>query len=144
MTTELHCLNKKQYRDFLVIQELYRRQDIIFENEHYYIEDRIVSISGPHVRIILRGKTNTQVEFGVNSVHKPCEQVCFFRNTIVRILKKNVLNNRLKSIGIPYGVYPETILEDIIYCTCNNRKHCKELGVWLICPKFGESPRMSK
>lgn len=137
MTTEIHRLNKKQYRGFLTIQELYRQQDIIFENEHYYIEDRIVSISGPHVRTIVRGKTNEQVEFEANSVHKPCERVCFFRSTIVRILKKNVLKNRLKSIGIPYGVYPETTLEVIIYSTRKNWKHCKELGVRLICLKFG-------
>src|SRR5699024_14957 len=62
--TGLHKLSKKQYRDLLVIQELYRQQAIMFETKSSSIEDRIVSISQPHVRPIVRGKTNARVEFG--------------------------------------------------------------------------------
>src|SRR5699024_106038 len=62
--TGLHKLSKKQYRDLLVIQELYRQQAIMFETKSSSIEDRIVSISQPHVRPIVRGKTNARVELG--------------------------------------------------------------------------------
>src|SRR5690625_1213033 len=44
----LQDLNKKQYRDLLVIQELYRQQKLMFETKSSSIEDRIVSISQPY------------------------------------------------------------------------------------------------
>src|SRR5699024_11625442 len=40
--TGLHKLSKKQYRELLVIQELYRHQAIMFETKSSNIEDRIV------------------------------------------------------------------------------------------------------
>jgi len=48
----LHTLSNKQYRDLLVIQELYRQQAIMFQEESSSIDDRIVSIIQPHVRPI--------------------------------------------------------------------------------------------
>src|SRR5690625_6833129 len=62
--TRLHTLSKQQYRDLLVIQEMYRQQRTMFEEKSPSIADRIVSISQPHVRPIVRGKANARVEFG--------------------------------------------------------------------------------
>ncbi|WP_343751488.1 IS5 family transposase, partial [Lentibacillus halophilus] len=63
-TAGLSLLSRKQYRDLLVIQELYRQQATMFRDQRSHIDDRIVSISQPHVRPIVRGKTNARVEFG--------------------------------------------------------------------------------
>lgn len=60
----LTLLNRKQYRDLLVIQELYRQQRMMFERKTHQIEDRIVSIRQPHVRPVVRGKAKARVEFG--------------------------------------------------------------------------------
>src|SRR5690625_7337128 len=49
--TRLHTLSKQQYRDLLVIQEMYRQQRTMFEEKSPSIADRIVSISQPHVQI---------------------------------------------------------------------------------------------
>ncbi|MCD6298633.1 MAG: hypothetical protein J7M30_15920 [Deltaproteobacteria bacterium] len=57
-------LSKRQYRDLLVIQELYRQQKWMYENNTHSIEGRIVSISQPHIRPIVRGKVSAPVEFG--------------------------------------------------------------------------------
>lgn len=59
-------LNTKQYRDLLVIQEIYRQQSAMYKNHSHSIEERIVSISQPHIRPIVRGKANAPVEFGPN------------------------------------------------------------------------------
>lgn len=59
----LHTLSKKQYRDLLVIQELYRQQKMMFEAKSMSINDRIVSINQPHVRPIVRGKANARTEY---------------------------------------------------------------------------------
>ena len=60
----LGLLSKKSYRDLLVIHELYRQQKIMYENKVNSIEDRIVNISQPHIRPIVRGKMGKNVEFG--------------------------------------------------------------------------------
>jgi len=60
----LSLLNRKQYRDLLVIQKLYRQQRAMYERRTYRIEDRIVSISQPHIRPMVRGKASASAEFG--------------------------------------------------------------------------------
>jgi hypothetical protein len=57
-------LRKKQYKYLLVIQTLYDQQKYMYDNRVHSVEDRIVSIHQPHVRPIVRGKTNANVEFG--------------------------------------------------------------------------------
>ena len=53
-----------QYKYFLVIQTLYDQQNLMFRQKIHSVEHRIVSIYQPHVRPIVRGKTNADVEFG--------------------------------------------------------------------------------
>jgi hypothetical protein len=60
----LGALSARQYRQLLVIQELYRQQEQMYHRKTRRIEDRIVSISQPHVRPIVRGKVRANVEFG--------------------------------------------------------------------------------
>lgn len=60
----LELLSRQQYKNLLVIHELYRQQLEMYEHRQYRKEDRIVSISQPHVRPIIRGKASASVEFG--------------------------------------------------------------------------------
>ncbi len=48
----------------LVVTEVYRQQLWMYENESNRIDDRIVSITQPHIRPIVRGKAGKSVEFG--------------------------------------------------------------------------------
>jgi transposase-like protein len=57
-------LTPRQYRDLLVIAELYRQQFEMYKTGTHRVEDRIVSIAQPHVRPIVRGKASADVEFG--------------------------------------------------------------------------------
>ena len=56
--------DKKDYKYFLFINTLYKKKKKMFTERTHSIEDRIVSIHQPHVRPIVRGKTNANVEFG--------------------------------------------------------------------------------
>ncbi|MBV5303680.1 MAG: hypothetical protein JZU70_05715 [Chlorobium sp.] len=58
-------LNKKLYIKLLVCEELYRQQLEMYKYKLRRIDDRIVSISQPHVRPIVRGKASAKVEFGM-------------------------------------------------------------------------------
>jgi len=57
-------LNKHDYTYLLVIQTLYYQQKHLFDNNIHSTEHRIVNIHQPHVRPIVRGKTNVNVAFG--------------------------------------------------------------------------------
>ncbi len=48
----------------LVVAEVYRQQLWLHENKKQSIDDRIVSLSQPHIRPIVRGKAGKSVEFG--------------------------------------------------------------------------------
>lgn len=61
----LTVLSKRLYRDLLVIDELYRQQQEMYKSDRKSISDRIVSISQPHVRPIVRGKAAAKTEFGM-------------------------------------------------------------------------------
>jgi IS5 family transposase len=60
----LTSLTKKQYKTLLVVTEVYRQQLWLFENNKQSISDRIVSLSQPYIRPIVRGKAGKNVEFG--------------------------------------------------------------------------------
>ncbi len=60
----LSQLSRRSYRDLLVIHELFRQQQQMYQTRQHRIEDRIVSLSQPHVRPIVRSKAGTPVEFG--------------------------------------------------------------------------------
>ena len=47
----LLCLTKKQYKNLLVIHEVYRQQKIMYEGQFRRIDDRIVSIVSPGVKM---------------------------------------------------------------------------------------------
>jgi hypothetical protein len=60
----LEGLNKKQYKTLLVLTEVARQKQSLFDNDKQSIEDKIVSLSQPHIRPIVRGKAGKSVEFG--------------------------------------------------------------------------------
>ena len=60
----LSLLDRRQYKNLLVIAEVHRQQQWMYSNREHRINDRIVSISQPHVRPIKRGKPGAATEFG--------------------------------------------------------------------------------
>src|SRR5699024_5941647 len=54
----------KYQRQLWIIHTLYGQQRAMYQTRSRRCDDRIVSISQPHVRPIVRGKTGKRVEFG--------------------------------------------------------------------------------
>lgn len=137
-TARLHTLSKKQYRDLLVIQELYRQQKMMFETESKSIDDRIVSIIQPHVRPIVRGKTNVRTEFGAKFYVSVVDGYAFLDTLSWDSYHEGkLLQESVEKYKKRYGYYPEAVLTDTIYRTRENRAYCKELGIRLSGPKLG-------
>ena len=60
----LTCLSKRQYKLLLVIEEVSRQQREMWSEKKTRVDQRIVSLSQPHVRPIVRGKAGKPTEFG--------------------------------------------------------------------------------
>jgi len=141
----LELLSRQQYKNLLVIQELYRQQLEMYEHRQYRKEDRIVSISQPHVRPIVRGKASASVEFGAKLSVSVVEGFVFCEklewdaynegNTLVASLERYKEKN---------GFYPEAVLADKIYRTKENRNYCKSRGIRLSGPKLWRSSEDEK
>lgn len=63
----LTLLKKSNYKLLLVVQELYRQQLWMLENKAKRIDNRIVSLTQPYVRPIVRGKARQGTEFGAKN-----------------------------------------------------------------------------
>ncbi len=138
LESSLSLLSKHEYRQLLVIQELYRQQKEMYRAKTHRIDDRIVSISQPHVRPIVRGKAKANVEFGskvaisVVNGYAMVEHLSWDNFNEGLTLQKSVENYRKR-----YGYYPEAVLADKIYRTRDNLKYCKERGIRLSGPRLG-------
>jgi len=141
----LEHLTRRQYKNLLVIQELYRQQLLMFENKKYRIEDRIVSISQPHVRPIVRGKAAAAVEFGAKLSVSVINGFVLTEKLEWDAYNENgTLIDSLKRYKATYGFYPEAVLADKIYRTRENRDFCKVRGIRLSGPKLGRSSEKEK
>ncbi len=135
---DLTLLSREQYKKLLVIQELYRQQRYMYVNKTHNVEDRIVSIHQPHIRPIVRGKANAEVEFGakisigvINGLTY-LDILSFDNYNESKLLEQAVMEYRRR-----FGHYPETILADQIYRNRDNRRFCKSNGIRLNGPKLG-------
>lgn len=141
----LELLSKRQHKNLLVIQELFRQQFEMYENRKYRTEDRIVSISQPHVRPIVRGKASAAVEFGAKLSVSVIDGFVFAEKLEWDAYNEN--RTLIESLGrykAKYGFYPEAVLADKIYRTRENRDFCKSKGIRLSGPKLGRTTEEEK
>jgi IS5 family transposase len=136
--TPLTALSKRQYKNLLVIQELYRQQQTMFQSRSHQIDDRIVSIHQPHVRPIVRGKAKAKVEFGAKVSISLVNGFAFLERRHWDNFNEGVtLKESVENYKARFGHYPKEILADQIYRNQENRAFCKERGIRLSGPPLG-------
>ena len=59
-----------------ILTAVYEQQQYMFENNTHSVENRIVSISQPYIRPIVRGKAKSPVEFGAMPDLSVMKQEC--------------------------------------------------------------------
>lgn len=139
MISDEFPLAHKYQKQIWVIHTMWDQQWEMFINHSHRCSDRIVSITQPHVRPIVRGKQAAMVEFGSK-------------------LGLSLFNGYLKADNISWdayheaqdliqqaenyktllGYYPEIIMADKLYATNKNRKWCKEKGIRLTATPKGK------
>ena len=137
----LEGLNKKQYKTLLVLTEVARQQQWLFDNDKQRIEDRIVSLSQPHIRPIVRGKAGKSVEFGAKLSASCFEGYVFLdRMSWDNFNESGDLKTQVEAYHRFTGYYPESVHADRIYRNRENRAWCKERGIRISGPPLGRPP----
>jgi transposase, IS5 family len=130
--------SRKQYKSLLVIQELYRQQELMYREKTHRIEDRIVSISQPHVRPIVRGKAGAEVEFGAKISVSCVDGMCFVdRLSWDAYNEGQDLIGQIENYRRRFGFYPESVHVDKIYRTRVNREYCRVNNIRITGPALG-------
>ena len=136
-------LDRHQYKYFLVIQTLYDQQAKMYREKIHSVDHRIVSIHQPHVRPIVRGKTNANVEFGAKIQVSLMQGFAFLEDLSWEAFNEGTrLLKTVEQYKARLGYYPKEVLVDKIYCTRENRKKIKELGISLVAKPLGRPTAM--
>lgn len=138
-------LDKKQYKYLLVIQEAYRQQTKMYDEQTHSVEHRIVSIHQPHVRPIVRGKEKARVEFGAKiniSLVKGYSFIDHFRWEAYN--EGQLLMDSVEQYKQRHGFYPKEVLADQIYCNRQNRMQLKLLGIRLLAKPLGRPSAVNR
>lgn len=137
-------LNAHQYKYLLVIQTLYDQQAKMYKEKIHTVEDRIVSIHQPHVRPIVRGKTNAKVEFGAKINVSLMNGFAFLEDLSWGAFNEGTrLIKTVEQYKARFGYYPKEVLADKIYCNRTNRARLKELGTVLVAKALGRPRALS-
>lgn len=114
----------------------------MYENNTHKVDDRIVSISQPWVRPIVRGKAGVPVEFGaklsvsVINGYIRSEKLCWDAYNESKTLQETVESYHERT-----GSYPQKVLADKIYRTRENIRYCKTHGIHMNGPRLGRPPK---
>lgn len=123
-------LSKQEQKRLWVIREIYRQQKEMHVERKHSCDDRLVSISQPYVRPIVRGKQHKPVEFGAKIGVSLCNGFAKLDNISWDAYNESSdLPMQVENFKKTYGHYPEAVLADQIYGTQKNREYLKSKGI---------------
>ena len=133
-------------KQLVTIRTLVEQQQYMYDNKVHSVPDRIVSISQPYIRPIVRGKAKAPVEFGAKL------DLSIDENGIARLERlsfdayneSDVLITALENYKRRTGHYPERVLVDQIYRNRTNRAFCSEHGIRISGPALGRPKKDNK
>jgi len=132
-------LSEKRRQCYEVLWQLYEQQKYMYENNVHSVPDRIVSISQPYVRPIVRGKAAAPFEFGAKldlSIDE-CGMARLEKLSFDAYNESGVLIGAIERYRERTGHYPERALADKIYRNRENLAFCRLHGIRLSGPSLG-------
>jgi IS5 family transposase len=139
MSDEKVKLTGKQLIRLATIYKLVEQQQYMYDNKVHSVQDRIVSISQPYIRPIVRGKVKAPVEFGAKLDLSIDEKGVsrLERLSYDAYNESDVLIGAVERYRERTGHYPERMLADQIYRNRKNRAYCTEHGIRISGPALG-------
>lgn len=139
------ALGARDLRLFWILQELYRQQKEMYDNRNHQVSDRIVHVSQPHVRPIVRGKSGRDVEFGSKlSVSLVNGYVFLDHLSWDAFNESKHLQDQVERYKDRFGFYPEKVIADKIYGTHENREYLKSHTIHFSGKALGRPPHLTK
>ena len=129
---EQEVLTVREQSTLGIITKVYRQQKNHFDSNdpRESIPDRIVSISKPYVRPIVRGKEVKNVEFGAKCNNIQVDGISFIEKLSFNAFNEGTrLGHCIKMHKRLFGVDAKKIGGDTGYAGTANRDLCKELGI---------------
>ena len=131
-------LTTRQMERLDTIRTVYAQQKYMYDNRTHSVPDRIVSVSQPFVRPIVRGKAGKPVEFGAKLDISVVDgwtrlECCSFD----AYNEAGNLREMAERFRAREGHYPSRILADKIYRNRENLSYCKAHGIRLSGPAPG-------
>lgn len=131
-------LSEKSSKRLDTLKKIYEQQKYMYDSHTHTVADRIVSVSQPFIRPIVRGKAGKTVEFGAKldiSVSNGWTRLeCSSFEAYNESTKLQVTIEKYRERE---GHYPERVLADKIYRNRENLRFCKEHGIRLSGPALG-------
>ena len=125
-------LGSRGARTLETIRKLYEQQSQMYKQRVHSVEDRIVSLSQPHIRPIPRGKANAKTEFGAKLAISVVGGYAFADHISYDNFNEGILlADAISKYKERFGMLPSRILADTIYRNQNNRALCKQMKIRL-------------
>ena len=120
------------------LRRIYEQQKYMYDTKVHSIPERIVSVSQPFVRPIVRGKAGKPVEFGakldISVVNGWTRLECCSFEAYNEAGNLQAITERFRERE---GHYPARILADKIYRNRENLAYCRQHGIRLSGPALG-------
>ena len=135
----------KTMRQFWIIQTLNEQQRQMYNEKSNRCDHRIVSISQPHIRPMVRGKQGKKVEFGAKLGLSLADGFVKAQTISWDAYNESAdLIPHVKAYKELYGYYPELVQVDKIYGTNQNRKWCTLNGIRMTVSPKGRPKQMTQ
>jgi len=124
------------------IETLYEQQKSMYDSRTHRVADRIVSLSQPWLRPIVRGKAKAPVEFGVKLDVSVSDGYTRLESASFNAYNEGtLLQDEIERFRSREGRYPKRVLADKIYRTRENLRYCKSNGIHLSGLPLGRPPK---
>lgn len=136
-------LSQTQRAHLATIRKLYEQQRSMYQTKTHSIPDRIVSITQPHLRPIVRGKAGADVEFGCKVLTSVVNGYSFIDHMSFDSFNEgNYLQQAVENYLRRFGHYPEAVMADTIFRNRANFAWLKERGIRMSGPKLGRPSKV--
>lgn len=135
-------LSISQGLELMTIEKLCRQQKYMYDHKIHKVENRIVSISQPHVRPIVRGKAGATVEFGAKLAISVVDGFAYLEKLSWDNFNEGMtLIETVERYRLRHGFYPASVHVDTIYRTRENIRYCLGKGIRISGPRLGRPPK---
>jgi hypothetical protein len=141
----LKAWKTKDLAEYETIQTLYTQQKTMHDTQTNRCDNRIVSISQPYVRPIVRGKAHIGTEFGAKIAIATIDGISTVDNFSWNAYNENAdLQAHIDRYTDRYQCYPELINCDKIYHTTANHQLAKHYDIRLVGTKLGRPKKIDQ